>query len=76
MPLAIFLEGLKIFSRLDKLHNWAKSLSWLPQKNKHFTDETAATELGAVMVNRPGFSNMPLEQPLISFIKQSAKKMK
>ncbi|MDB5733250.1 MAG: hypothetical protein JWQ03_3145 [Variovorax sp.] len=76
IPMGIFLEGLNIFTRLDRLYAWAKSLKWLPQENKHFTSETVSTDLGEFKVNRPGFANMTLARPLLSHVKESAKKMK
>lgn len=76
IPLGIFIEGLNIFTRLDKLYFWVKSLKWLPQEKIHFTSETASTDLGEFKVKRPGFANMTLDRPLLSFIKEGAKKMK
>lgn len=76
IPLDIFLEGLNIFTRMDRLHVWARGLTWLPQKDKHFTTEVSSIDLGEFKVNQPGFSSMTLDRSLITYVEDSAKKMK
>lgn len=76
MPLDIFIEGMKFFTRLDRLHAWAESLKWLPQNNIHYTCETKSDDFGVIKVNRPGFAIKSTSRDFISFIKDGIKKMK
>lgn len=73
MPLDIFLKGLNIFTKIDRLYKWAKSLAWLPQVNKHYRAEIFSEDFDKLTISRPGFSIMETNEFFKDFLKKTIK---
>lgn len=56
VPASIFDHCMKIFERLDYMHEWLCSLGWLPQKDIHFAMDDNAYKLGGKNIILPGMN--------------------
>ena len=73
----ILLEGLKYFSKLDALYNWAKSLAWLPQENVHYSREVIETKgVDDRNIERSGLSVIGGTDTYIDHVKRTIKRFK
>ncbi len=55
IPRQIFSTALRSFTRMDRLHAWAKSLSWLPTEGTHFAVTPLTMKFDSTTVEQKGF---------------------